>query len=166
MNAQTTIFSENMGSVSSTTAILGYSGWQNNSTLTFGSGSAANPADIRSSNISSGYANASGGANIFFTATTERGFSIEGINASTFSNIQLSFAYRKESATAFAGLSVDYWNGSTWVTIANSPGNLFNETASSGANWYLAKKINSTIWSSSQWLENSFCKISWSITSN
>jgi hypothetical protein len=69
-------------------------------------------------------------------------FSIEGINASTYSNLQLNFGYRKESASALPTFSVDYWNGTSWVTVANTLGTLFNEAANATSNWYLSKTLS------------------------
>src|SRR5689334_12964015 len=58
------VFSEDVGTPSSTTSINNYSGWQNNGTLTFtGSG------DVRITSDSAGhYIGASGSGNVFLTA--------------------------------------------------------------------------------------------------
>jgi len=139
---QTTIFSENVGSPSGTTKVGVYTGWQNQGTLVFDSGQVAS-SDVRTTSASSTYAGASGSGNVFFTGTSgSYGLSIEGINAATFSNIQLTFGYRKESPTVLPTFSVDYWNGSSWVTIENTAANLFNQTASAATGWYLSKTIN------------------------
>jgi gliding motility-associated-like protein len=141
------IFSENMGAgVSSPFPdVNAYSGWQNAGALVFSDGQQAAPADVRTTNPSAGYTSASGGGNVFFTSassTNAGGFSIEGINASSFRTMTLDFAYRKESTTAFPSFSVDYWNGTGWVNLANTSAALFNEAATAAAGWYPAKTIS------------------------
>ncbi len=139
--AQTTIFSENMLNVSSTTAITAHT-FQNSGTLTYSNGSATNSADIRATSVSSGYTGASGQANVWFTNSSgSYGFSIESIDASAYTGLSLNFGYRKESGSAHATFSVDYWNGASWVTVANTPSALFNEVATAATGWYLSKSI-------------------------
>ncbi len=145
----TTVFSENLGTPSGTTTIVNYSNgtapatFQNKGTLTYSNGAQTNPGDIRSSSASIGYTGSSGGGNVWLTNTSGNyGFSIESINASSFSGLTLDFAYRKESGSAFATLSVDYWDGSAWVTIANSSSALFNQAANAATGWYLSKTLN------------------------
>jgi len=144
-----TIFSENMGAPGATTAIVSNT-FQNSASLVFGSGGTANPGDVRISSASSGYSGASAGGNVYFTTSTNgasvptdaRGFSIEGINASGYSNLQVSYGYRKESASVHASFSVDYWNGASWNTVANTASALFNEASNATSTWYLAKTLN------------------------
>ena len=141
--AQTTIFSENVGTPTGTTKLPLFFGWQNQGLLTFDSGQVTTSADVRSTSTSSTYSGASGGGNVYFLATAgSYGFSIEGINAATYSNLQLNFGYRKESASALPTFSVDFWNGSSWVTVANTSAALFNQTTTSAAGWYLAKTLS------------------------
>jgi len=147
--AQTTVFSENVGTPTGNTAIATYAAatapatFQNKGTLTYGLGDQALGGDCRVTSASTGYTGASGGGNVYFTSTSGTyGFSIESINASAFTSLQLSYAYRKETATALATMSVDYWNGASWVTIANSAANLFNETTTSATAWYPAKTLS------------------------
>lgn len=143
-----TIFSENMGVPTATTTITNYASgtapatFQNKGLLTYGQGEQANPADVRVSTVSSNYSGASGGGNIWFTTTAGAyGFSIEGIDASASTQMQLAYGYYKNSASAHATFSVDYWNGSAWVTVANSSTNLFNESATASQGWYAAKSL-------------------------
>lgn len=137
--AQTTIFSENVGSPGGTTAIASYTGWQNQGTLTYSNGGAAAAADVRSTSVSSGYTGASGAGNVFFTTTAgDRGFSIEGINASNYTNLSLQFAYRKESSSALPTLALDYWNGSAWVNVPFT----FIEAPTAVVAWYLSPAIS------------------------
>jgi hypothetical protein len=84
---------------------------------------------------------ASGGANVFFTSTSgDYGFAMEGIDASTYTNLTLQFAVHKENAigTDFASLSVEYWDGDSWepVSITDFPLN------SDGAGWYLLGAVS------------------------
>jgi Ig-like domain CHU_C associated len=143
--AQTIIFSENMGVPAATTLATSYTGWQNAGSLTFSNGQQAASADVRTTNASSNYPGASGGGNVFYTgtsATNAGGFSIEGINVASFRNLTLDFAYRKESSSAFPNFSVDYWDGTAWVTLGNTAAALFNEAANAAVGWYPAKTIS------------------------
>jgi len=145
LQAQTVIFSESMGVPSATTVVTTYTGWQNAGALIFSNGEQAASADVRTTNASTGYANASGGGNVFYTgtsATNAGGFSIEGINVAAFRNLTLDFAYRKESSSAFPNFSVDYWNGTAWVNLGNTAAALFNEAANAAVGWYPAKTIS------------------------
>lgn len=133
--------SENMGSPSATTSI-GTNIFQNNGIITYSNGSQTNSADVRNTSPSSGYTNASAGGNVFFSASTGYyGFSIENINAADFSNLSIEFAYRKESATSHATFSVDYWDGNSWVILANNATDLFNELPNATAKWYVSKSL-------------------------
>ncbi len=147
-SAQVTIFTENLGTPTGTTSITNYSTgtapatFQNKGTLTYGQGSISAPADLRATSTSITYPGASGNGNVFFTGITgSNGFSIESIAASTFNTLQLSYGYRKESASVHATFSVDYWNGSAWVTVENTSSGLFNQAASAATGWYAAKTL-------------------------
>jgi len=143
-----TVFSENMGMPTGTTNYASNT-FENSGTLTYDSGGIANPADVRMTSVSSNYFGSSGSGNIFFSTSTNaasaptdaRGFSIESINAANFGNLELTYGYRKETATALATFSVDYWNGSAWVTVANTASTLFNEATNATTGWYLAKAL-------------------------
>ncbi len=144
-----TIFSENMGTPGGDTNIATYATgtapatFQNKATLTYGIGDQLNTTEVRTTSASSGYAGASGNGNVFFPGTSGNyGFSIESIDASAFNSLQLSYAYRKGSTSNLPTVSVDYWNGASWVTIENTPSALFNEAANAGAVWYLAKTLS------------------------
>ena len=137
-----TIFSENMGTPAGTTTISANT-FQNKGVLTYGQGDQASPADVRSTSPSTGYSGASGGGNIWLTTTSGAyGFSIEGINGSTYTQLQLTYGYYKNSATAHAAFSVDYWDGSSWVTVADTASTLFTESASASQGWYAAKNLS------------------------
>ena len=140
--SSTTILTENMGTPSGTTAITSHT-FQNSATLSYSNGGQANPADVRVTSASSVYTGASGGGNVFFTSTSGAyGFSTENINAAGTSNLQLSYGYRKESSTVHASFSVDYWNGTAWVTVANTAGALFTEAANAAIGWYSAMPLS------------------------
>lgn len=143
------IFSENMGVPTTATLISAYAAgtapatFQNIGALTYGQGDQVNQGDVRATVPSTGYDGASGGGNVWFTTTTNAayGFSIEGIDASAHTGLSLVFGYYKNSATAHVALSVDYWNGSAWVTLANTASALFTESASASTGWYLSKTL-------------------------
>ena len=135
--APVNIFTENMSSSAATTAITSHT-FQNSSTFTFTNGGATNSADVRNTSTSSGYTGASGNGNIFFTSTAGNyGFAIEGIDASTYTNLEVRFAYRKESGSVLPNLTIDYWNGSSYVNVPFS----YNEAANAAAGWYLVNWI-------------------------
>ncbi|TBX68333.1 hypothetical protein EZL74_08460 [Flavobacterium silvisoli] len=136
------ILLENMGTPTANTAITSNT-FQNSTTLSYSNGGQVNSADVRVTNPSSSYATASGGGNVFFSSSAGAyGFSIEGINASNYTSIVIQYGYRKEAASVHATFSVDYWNGNTWVTLANTSSALFNEAATAGTGWYQAKSLS------------------------
>ncbi len=143
--AQAIIFAESMGTVSSNTAIALHetnNGFDNDA-YTMTSGGATLPADIRNSMPSSTYLDATGAGNVWFTNTNgQHGFAIEGIDASTYNNLTLQFGYRKESASVHATFRVEYWNGTSWINVANTAATLFNEAANAGTGWYLSRVLS------------------------
>ena len=96
------VFTETMGSVTSTTAISTHesnNGFDNDNYTMSGNG------DIRNTNASTGYGaglpTASGLANAFLTSgTIDRNFIISGINTSGLTNLQLSFGVFKSKTSA------------------------------------------------------------------
>ncbi len=125
------------------TVTINNSTFQNSGLLTYSNGQQTNAADVRTTSASSNYSGCSGGGNVFFSSTTGTyGFSIEGINASNYNSLSLQFGYKKESASLHANFSVDYWNGSSWSTLANTAATLFNEASNASAVWYLAKTLS------------------------
>lgn len=126
--AQTTIFSENVGTVSSTTSISSHTGWQNNGLFTF-----TGTGDVRNTTPSSGYSGSSGNANVFITGTVGLNFQISGINTTGFSNLTLTFGQWKSGAvgaanllvvevssdgTNYTALTYSRTDGSTWALIS------------------------------------------------
>ncbi|HBG69377.1 MAG: hypothetical protein A2W93_15620 [Bacteroidetes bacterium GWF2_43_63] len=115
--SQTTIFTETMGTVAATTTIAAHesaNGFDNDSYTMSGTG------DLRNTTVSTGYASASGVANIFLTNTIGRYFLIEGINTLGYSNLKLSFGLHK-STTASNGSELVFeisTDGTTYTQIA------------------------------------------------
>lgn len=127
------VYSENMGSPSSTTAITSYTGWQN----TGGSITYAGTGDVRTSSASSGYIGSSGGGNVFLTSTAGKYFQINGINTSTYvsSGLSLSFGYLTSTVGTQLVLEQSNDNGVTWspLTFTNNANTSWNlVTISSG----------------------------------
>ena len=91
-----TIYYENMGIPTGTTPIATYitgtapATFQNGSPIVY-----SGTGDVRATVVSTTYAGASGGGNVFITGTAGRNFQIDGLNtsASTSANILLSFGY-------------------------------------------------------------------------
>lgn len=138
------IFTETMGTVGGTTTIAVHeaaNGFDNDA-FTMDQGSAANAADLRATNVSTGaYVGASGGANVFLTAATERGFAIKGINASAYTGLTLKFGFRKDTAAlAIAGFDVEYATdgGTVWtpLTVTGYP------AAGDATGWYLISGVS------------------------
>lgn len=142
LKAQTVVtFTETMGTPTVTTAITAHetaNGFDNDP-FTMSNGGAAGTADIRVTNVSSGYVGASGSANVFFTAAGTLGFGIAGISTTGLTGLTLQFGYRKESATVLPTLALEYsTNGTTWTGVAYT----FSQAANATAGWYLTPVIN------------------------
>ncbi len=113
MTGQTVvIFSENMGTAPSTTAIAAHT-FQNTPAQTFsGSG------DVRNSTPSSGYTGASGLGNVFITNVIGRDFLISGINTLNYTNLSLSFGHHKNTNASSNELVVEVsTNGSVFTPL-------------------------------------------------
>ena len=121
-----------------------WTGWHNPS-VTFTSGGLDSVADLRSTYVSAAatmpYPEGSGSNNMYLSSDTEtgveRGFDMNGIDASDFKNIQLTFGYRKSLAEVRSDLDVFYWNGTTWVKLDFQ---FVEETDPTG--WYRIPAIN------------------------
>ncbi len=113
-NAQTVIFSENIGTPAGTTAINANI-FQNGSPITF-----SGTADIRISTPSDTYPGASGNGCVFFGGTTPaKTFIIEGINTSNYSNIILSFGHQKGTNAGNKELTVAVSSdGTNWIPLS------------------------------------------------
>ena len=130
---QTTLFSENMGTPSGTTAIASNS--FQNSGLTF-----IGTSDVRNSGVSSAYTGASGGGNVFITNSVGKDFQIAGISTVNYSNLVLSFgAYKSTTASNMSELVLEYSpDGTSYSTISfpNQP------TGSGTGVWRLVSNIS------------------------
>jgi endonuclease/exonuclease/phosphatase family metal-dependent hydrolase len=114
------VFHENMGTVSATTSIATHetnNGFESDSLTMSGTG------DVRITATSSGYTDASGGANIFLTNTVGRAFQIAGINTIGRSNLQLSFGlFRSNTAVNGSELQVRYsTDGVNYTSLTLAP---------------------------------------------
>lgn len=122
-----TIFSENMGTPSGTTAISANT--FQNASLTF-----TGTADVRSTTTSSGYTGASGGGNVFITNTDGRYFQIEGIDTTGYQNLAITFGiYKSALASTGSDLVVEVSaNGTDYTALS------FTDlpTGSGTATWY------------------------------
>ncbi len=146
--AQYAIVHESFGIVAGTQSIsnhainLGF----DEELLQYSDGNANDAADIRSSSNSSGsYITwdsilASGEANLWFSSSGDRGFSIHGIRAASFDSLNLYFAYRKESASSNADFQVYYSidNDQSWDSLTGIE--LPADSLSTG--WYYIGPIN------------------------
>ncbi len=133
-----TIFSENMGTPSATTALATYitgtapATFQNVAPIVF-----SGTADVRISSQSSTYSGFSAGGNVWLASVAvatppvaNKYFQIDGINTSSYNiaNLQLSFGYLTTSATVQAIVEFST-NGTTWTPITftnNSTANAWN----------------------------------------
>ncbi|UQB70382.1 T9SS type A sorting domain-containing protein [Epilithonimonas zeae] len=114
LQAQTTVYSENMGTPSATTAISANT-FQNSGVTYSGS------ADVRVTTVSTGYAGASGGGNIFFAGTAGTNFVISGINTTGYTNLVLSFGHLKSTNASSNELTVEVSeDGTTWTPLTYS----------------------------------------------
>lgn len=117
-----TLYSENMGVPTGTTAIATYvtgtapATFQNGAPIVY-----TGTADVRATTVSSGYSGASGSGNVFFTNVIGREFRIDGINTSTVpsANLRLTFGHYKSTAAATTELKVEASaNGGTdWTEL-------------------------------------------------
>lgn len=116
-----TVYSENMGTPSGTTAIATYvtgtapATFQNGAPIVY-----TGTADMRATTVSTGYSGASGGGNVFFTNVVDRFFQIDGINTSTVpsANLQLTFGHYKSTNAATTELKVEVsTNGTDWTQL-------------------------------------------------
>lgn len=123
VNAQTTFFSENMGTATATTAISANT-FQNGTPVTF-----SGTADVRVTTPSD-YAGASAGANVMVNAANET-FIISGINTSAYENITLTLGQRKGASAANNELKIEVSeDGSTWTPLSYT-----RPTGTGTANW-------------------------------
>lgn len=124
---QATIFSENMGSVSSTTAIASHT-FQNSATLTF-----TGTGDVRNTLPSTGYTGFSGNGNVFITSIVGRNFEISGISTIGYNTITLSLGHFKSTTEGSNELAIEVSSdGTTYTPLSYS-----RATGTLTANWIL-----------------------------
>ncbi|AYN00193.1 T9SS type A sorting domain-containing protein [Chryseobacterium sp. 3008163] len=114
--AQTTVYSENMGTgASGNPTVTAFTGWQNASPISY-----VGTADVRTTTASTGYANASGGNNVFFAAAGTRTLTISGINtsAATSANLQLNFGYLTTLTSAQMVIETSIDGGANWSPLS------------------------------------------------
>ena len=145
-------FRETMGTPSAgTTALADHEandGFDNDA-YDMSDGGAANPADVRTSSVSTGYVDpagnpASGAANVYFTTTGVSGavgFGISGIDARGYEQLSLCFGYYKESATENMQLGVEWSTdaGTSWHPLAVS--NALPAANAAQYTWYAVSNV-------------------------
>ncbi|HPF91819.1 MAG TPA: lamin tail domain-containing protein, partial [Flavobacteriales bacterium] len=137
--AQVTVFSENMGVPSGTTAIGTHdtnNGFQNSAAYVF-----TGTGDVRTTTASNNYGTASGGGNVFLTYGNT--FMISGVSTTGYTGLGLAFgAYKNNSASDMTELLVEVsTDGTTWNTLTFPA-----QTSGSGTNvWRLLTISGGTI---------------------
>lgn len=110
-----TVYSENIGTPTGTTAIGSYTGWQNTTPIVY-----SGTASVRNTSASSGYTGFSGGGNVFFSGTAGQTFEIHGINTSAYNSaeLQLSFGFITSTASAAITLETSTNAGANWTPVS------------------------------------------------
>lgn len=111
---QTILYEENMGVPAANTPIGSYLGWQNTNMLYVGNGT----CDVRSSNASTGYGQASGGGNVMINDTV-KWFQISGLNTTASRpTVKLYCGLRKTAAENGSNFVVEFSTDSiVWVRL-------------------------------------------------
>jgi len=116
--AQTTFYSESMGTVSATTTIAAH---ESADGFDVDSATYSGTADLRATTASSGYDGASGGANVFVTNTVGRYLLVEGINSSAYSNITMTLGHYKSTTAGNNELAIEVSSdGTNWTPMTYS----------------------------------------------
>lgn len=118
-----TFYSENMGIPTGNTGISAYASgtapatFQNSAPIVY-----TGTSDVRTSSASSGYANVSGGGNVFINAVDEF-FQIDGINSSAYNSadIHLTFGVNTPSSVTNVLTVQVSTNGTDWTPITYTP---------------------------------------------
>ena len=113
---QTTIFSENMGTPTGTTAIASNT-FQNTGFAFSGTG------DARNTTTSTGYTGSSAGGNVFLTNSGTSTFQIAGISTVGYTTLSVSFgAYKNTTASSMSELTLEYSiNGTAYTALTIAP---------------------------------------------
>ncbi|NPA09722.1 MAG: T9SS type A sorting domain-containing protein [Chlorobi bacterium] len=132
-SAQTTIYTENMGTTASGNPLVtAFTGWQNTTPIAY-----SGTADVRTTGASTGYTGASGSDCIFFAAAGGRTFIVSGINtsAASSSNLQLNFGFSSSQASKNLTVETSIDGGANWsplVTVSNANTSWALKTVTSG----------------------------------
>lgn len=118
--AQTTIYTENVGTPVGTTLISAYTGWQAGAPIVYSSSATPAQSDVRTTSASTGYTGASGSGNVFLGTATgnARDFVISGINTTGFSAITLSFGINTNNIALFLTAEYSTDGGTSFNPIA------------------------------------------------
>ena len=125
---------------------LTWNQWHNDN-ITVTDGNCHTLPDLRttypSSDVTRSYCTemASGSNNIYFQAETPngtmRGLAINGIDASNYKHLELTFTYNKNGVGSRGPIDVYYWNDFQWIQLDVS----LNEDESVAAGWYKSPVI-------------------------
>ena len=132
---QVTIFTENMGAPSGTTAIASNTFQNSTGSLTY-----SGTADVRNTTVSTGYTGATGGGNVFLTNTVGRQFEISNISTLGYSTLSLQFgALKSTTASNMSELLLEYsTDGVTYSTVTYPA----QATGAGTATWRLISSIS------------------------
>lgn len=113
--AQVTVFSESFGTTSVNTSASTYTGYQH-----YGEQTYTGNASIRNTLPSTGYAGASGNANVYFPTTVGTSITVSGINTYCYLYAFLSVGIWKSSTSSNGSeFTVEYSdNGGSWVPMS------------------------------------------------
>lgn len=132
---QVTIFTENMGTPTGTTAIASNTFQNSTGSLTY-----SGTADIRNSTVSSVYSGASGGGNVFLTNTIGTNFQIANISTIGYATLTLQFgAFKNTTASNMSELILEYSTNGTTYTALTIPA---QPTGTGTASWRLISSIS------------------------
>jgi uncharacterized repeat protein (TIGR02543 family) len=134
-SGQTTIFTENMGTPTATTAIASNTFQNSTGSLTY-----SGTADIRNSSVSTGYSGATAGGNVFITNTIGRTFEIANISTLGYATLTLQFgAFKSTTASSMSELVLEYSTDGTNYSAVSFPG---QPTGTGTATWRLISSIS------------------------
>ncbi|MGC1630990.1 MAG: choice-of-anchor D domain-containing protein [Gelidibacter sp.] len=131
---QVIIFSENMGTNTEPISSIAASTFQNSGFQTF-----IGNADTRTSTTSTGYTNASGGRNVYFTNAIGRYFEISEINTIGYSDLTLTLGHYKSSTAGNNELLIEVSADGVIYTSLNYS----RATGTGTAQWILITPIGS-----------------------
>ncbi|KXH83473.1 T9SS type A sorting domain-containing protein [Chryseobacterium kwangjuense] len=132
--SQTTIYSENFGTPTSTTLLTAYSGYQNTSPVVY-----SGTADVRTSTPSEGYTGSSGNGCVFLGAVTTistnpaKTLIIQGINTTNYTGIAMTLGHQKGTNASSNELTIEVSaDGTSWTPLTYT-----RPTGAGTSNWIL-----------------------------